>query len=128
MNTFEIERELRCVGPCIVVALDRLNGLKVGRKKVGVVVNTDKSSGPGEHWVAIFLNGKGKGQFFCSFGLPPLHKELVQFMVSNCPKGWTFNNITIQEIDETICGNLCIAFLKAKFAGMKYTQFIARLK
>lgn len=127
METRQIEKQLSRVGPCRVLPIDWLKQLRATGHKMGIVVNTDRSNQPGEHWVAIYLNGTGKGQYFCSFGLPPLHKEIIDFMNRSCPAGWSYNNVTVQQIDETICGNLCIAFLKAKFGGVKYSQFIAQL-
>ena len=38
-----------------------------------LIVNTDSSSEKGEHWIAIIIFPNHTGEYFDSFGLPPLH-------------------------------------------------------
>ena len=38
-----------------------------------MVANTDPSSKPGTHWVAFYFPSKGKGEFFDSYGHPPIY-------------------------------------------------------
>ena len=45
------------------------------------VINTYVSSGPGEHWVAVWFDGRGKAEYFDSFGLPPLHPDIESFIL-----------------------------------------------
>ena len=33
--------------------------------------NTDDGDEPGEHWIALYLAADGRGDYFCSYGLPP---------------------------------------------------------
>jgi len=61
-----------------VFARDQLENVSLDRYPIAFVVNTDKSSGPGEHWVAIFIDQNGRGYYFDSYGRPPL-KEIDQF-------------------------------------------------
>ena len=60
------------------------------------IVNTDPSTKPGEHWVAISKNSDGTGEYFDSYGLPPLHKEFITFMYECFPKGLNLNNSPLQ--------------------------------
>ena len=46
------------------------------KNKFGLIINTDNSDMPGEHWVAIFKNNN-KVEYFDSFGLPPLQEEIA---------------------------------------------------
>ena len=126
MNTLELQMALRYVGRCVVLPIDKIKFTKTDGKPLGLVINTDRSDGPGEHWVAVFLDGKGCGEYFDSFGLPPLRKGIITFMNRNCPVMWSYNTTTVQEFDETVCGNWCVNFLKAKFAGLKFDEFILR--
>ena len=124
MNTREIEQCLAKVGRCAVLPIDYVKHKKTDNRPLGLVVNTDRSSCAGEHWVAIFLDGDGYGEYFDSFGLPPLRRGLIDFMNRNCSVGWCYNTTTLQEFDETVCGNWCVEFLKSKFAGTGYKEFL----
>ena len=35
----------------------------------GIILNLSSSNHPGSHWVAVFVNTNGVGEFFDSFGL-----------------------------------------------------------
>ena len=43
------------------------------------VVNTDPSTAPGGHWVAMFFNNPRSAEFFDSYGLHPLVYGLTDF-------------------------------------------------
>ena len=59
-----------------VFLLDTLSK-KPNKKEYGIV-NFDKSSGPGTHWVAWYKNGKNK-IYFDSYGVqPPI--EVIQYL------------------------------------------------
>lgn len=73
------------------------------------VVNTDVSSRPGEHWVAIILNSPRHGVFFDSFGRRP-EKELEHFMNSNVER-YDFFDVQIQSTSSALCGLFVLAFL-----------------
>lgn len=79
----------------------------------GYVVNLSDSHDskgkqlPGTHWVAFWVE-KGKCCYFDSFGVPPpmsvqtLLKPLVRY---------PYGNITIQNLNSTVCGWYCVDFL-----------------
>src|SRR5690348_8792308 len=91
----------------------------IKQRPAGFVINTDSAAEPGEHWVSIFLSHKGKGEYFDSFGLPPLHIDLVNYLNTNCPNGWTWNNITLQDPEDSSCGKFCQKFIKARARKIK---------
>ncbi len=35
------------------------------------VCNTNDGDEPGEHWIALYLVANIRGEYFCSYGLPP---------------------------------------------------------
>jgi hypothetical protein len=82
----------------------------------GVVINTDKACDPGEHWVAVYMN-KDKAEYFDSFGLPPMHEEIIQFLDKISPDGWQHNSITYQSLYTDTCGNYSVYFLASRFNG-----------
>jgi hypothetical protein len=81
---------------------------------LGIVVNTDSSDEPGEQWVAVNIDRDGMGEYFDSFGLPPLHEEITGFTHDNCPQGWLYNITTFQSIYFQTCGNYCVLYLSYK--------------
>lgn len=92
----------------------------------GLIINTDSSFEKGEHWIAIFLKSKEKGEYFDSFGLPPLHSDFINFLNLHCQKGWSYNTCTIQHYKSKSCGLFCIDFLKSRFKDVSYTSFISK--
>lgn len=88
----------------------------------GVVINTDKAGGPGEHWVAVYLNNSG-AQYFDSFGLVPLHKEIFAFLNRISPNGWYYNKVTFQSLHTDTCGNYCIYYLSLRLNGKSFDDF-----
>ena len=46
------------------------------------VINSDPSSEPGEHWIAVYFDKRGRGEYFDSYGLAPAVVGLESFMDS----------------------------------------------
>ena len=90
----------------------------------GYVCNTHTSSQPGEHWVAIFIDHDGVGEYFDSFGLPPLHASFEMFMNRNCAS-WSYNNRTLQSITSSVCGLYCIYFLVMRSKGYSLRDLLS---
>ena len=91
----------------------------------GVVINTDTSKGPGEHWVAVYLSSSGIAEYFDSFGQPPMHKEIIEFLDNISPKGWYYNPVTFQSLYTNTCGMYCVYYLANRFNGGDYDVFRA---
>ena len=76
------------------------------------IVNTDKSNGKGEHWVAVVLH-KQNCYIYDSFGRhsTSILKPLVG-MLSKKSIHFTDSNYTAEQFGSTqICGQLCISVL-----------------
>ncbi len=59
-----------------------------GIKRMGVVFNTDVSTGPGQHWIAFYMEfnkKKAELNFFDSYGDEP-QKNIKQFMIQMAEK------------------------------------------
>ena len=91
-------------------------------KSTGVIINTDASTGPGKHWVAVY-NGPTHAVYFDSFGLPPLHKDIIQFLDRISPSMWGHNTITFQSESTNTCGLYCLYFLTNYFNGGDFINF-----
>lgn len=75
------------------------------------VVNIDKYTGPGTHWVA-YCKKNNEIFYFDSFGALPPCKELVQYFNSGIDKPKIYYNYaSYQKYDTVICGHLCMSFL-----------------
>ena len=81
-----------------------------------LVCNTDASNLPGEHWISIFIDVNGCGEFFDSFGREP-GDPFVNFMNRNCML-WTFNDKQLQNILSSFCGHYCIFYSIHRSRGM----------
>jgi len=115
------------LGTCIVSSLCslRIHDLyKRGYRKIGIVFNTDVSTGPGQHWFALFADIDSKYQFskityFDSYSSLP-EKEVVVLMnrwknqidemhINELPTCLTFNKVRHQYKD-TECGMYSLYF------------------
>lgn len=88
----------------------------------GLIVNTDKSNMPGEHWVALYKVNDCV-IYFDSFGLPPLHEEIIKFIKANSIKGWYYNTINFQSVYSNTCGVYCVFYLTNYFNGGNFENF-----
>lgn len=65
--------------------------INTNKDSLGCVVNTDVSTGPGQHWVAIFVDLAGKSvEYFDSAGQNP-QPEIIEFLIDTAA---TLNSIT----------------------------------
>lgn len=51
-----------------------------GKTKIGIIFNTDKDTGPGQHWISMFINLKKKVIFFFDSVGDPAPKEIDVFV------------------------------------------------
>ena len=93
---------------------------------LNIIVNTDPSYLKGEHWVCVSIKKDGTGEYFDSFGLPPLKEEIFDFLELNAFKGWTYNQVPLQNITSKTCGNYCVLYIIYKCQGIKRDVFISQ--
>lgn len=123
MNTQELQTILdnnihtRRLGTCRVVARDQLPASIDMTKTAGFILNTDPSFRPGEHWTALFYNGLGTWEFFDSFGLPPRHREVINFIERHSKRPWSYNTYMLQQLLSSTCGLYAVYFLITKARG-----------
>ena len=94
---------------------------KITKFPSSFISNTDTSNQPGSHWIAIYIND-GFGIYFDSFGLPPLHKEYINYLNNYC-NFWCYNSLTLQNINSSTCGLYCILFLKFECNNLSLTDY-----
>ena len=118
-SNFELEDAVRKLNiPSFrgVFLLDTLPR-KPNKKECGIV-NFDKSSGPGTHWVAWYKNGKTK-IYFDSYGVqPPI--EVVEYRGSPI----RYNTDQVQPVGELFCGHLCLYVLTELSTGHEFQKVL----
>ncbi len=87
------------------------------------VCNTDPHTEDGEHWVAIYVDEYGRGEFFDSYGLPPLHRTFLKFLNRNC-SSWTFNEKQLQGLTSQVCGQYCVFYLLHRCRGLSMETIV----
>ena len=83
---------------------------------VAFVCNTHDGDEPGEHWIALYLSSDGRGEYFCSYGLPPRHAAFRTFLNKHCSE-WTHNSKRLQSPLSNVCGQYCVAYVLLRCNG-----------
>jgi hypothetical protein len=87
-----------------------------------LVCNTDKSTKPGQHWIAIHVDTDGRGEHFDSFGRAP-NEQFEVYMNKHCTK-WTFNRRQLQSIISSFCGYYCYMFCMLRCRRVDMTRIV----
>ncbi len=90
-----------------------------------IVVNTDPARRPGRHWICIYLDRDGHGEYFDSFGLEPKH-VFADYMDKNC-FAWTFNRKRMQSIVSRFCGHYCIWYCIMKSRNVSLNELTVNM-
>jgi hypothetical protein len=131
MNTRQIRRILhadiyvrRC--PNVQVCSRDMLPSRLDRSRTACfVINTDTSDLPGSHWVALFYTSLSQFEYFDSFGLPPLHREIASFIRNNSDRPLVYNGRALQDINNSTCGLYAIHFLTIKARGGSMQRVLA---
>ena len=86
-----------------------------------LVCNTDPNTETGEHWIAVHVDEEGNGEYFDSYGLPPLQDAFENCLNRHC-KTWTWNDRQIQQLASTVCGQHCIFYLTQRYLGLSLQE------
>ena len=81
-----------------------------------LVVNTDPSTKPGRHWLAVYITRDGTAEYFDSYGRTPWLPSVQSFLAKN-GKGAVYNHRRLQGIFSTVCGQYCTFFLMHRCRG-----------
>ncbi len=107
---------------CGVLPIDKLPIKKVTRP-CSFIINSDKSTLPGKHWFAIYLPEKGNIEYFDSFGLKPLNKEVYKFFRKNGK--YNYNKFQIQSNTSKSCGKFSALYIAYRSKGLTFKDFIS---
>ena len=96
----------------------------ISGKPACYVINTDSSRGPGEHWVAVWLHHDGRSEYFDSFGLPPRHREIIDFLRRNSVTWYHHNRRLLQNVTSSTCGLYVIYYICMKSRGWSMRRLL----
>ncbi len=114
--------------------------INMGYVRIGVVLNTDVSSGPGKHWCCIFCDFGTAGtesdpwtlEFFNSSGNPPL-EEFHKWLVSRCDHistetGKVCKVIIVRkkqlQFGDSECGVYSLYYIWSRLEGVNHEKFV----
>ena len=92
---------------------------------VAYVVNTQASNHPGEHWVAIYFDRYGNGEFFDSYAFPA---ELYGFdtFMNQHSKQWIANDKPLQSLFGVTCAYFCVCYIILRCREIPMRSIISR--
>ena len=123
LMTFQIDNYLRKNDNYLgTFPLDRLPDLPNKFPK-SIIINTDQSNKPGDHWIAIVLTEK-HAYYFDSFGLGIVDQQIQKFLLPRY-SSIIFNSLCIQHILSEKCGYYCIYFVKRVHNFKSYYKFLS---
>lgn len=130
MNTLDIANVLRnnkFTRPLFkgVFPIDRLPEKKLKLPSF-VIVNTAKSSHPGEHWFAIYIPKYGRYiEIFDSYGRVFSNNFITKFLqINSKKKERLFNNIQLQGTLSDVCGQYCCVYGYFRSRGRSMDEFL----
>lgn len=89
------------------------------------IINSDPSSKPGRHWLAVWFEEESV-YFFCSLGKNPAcyHKNIQTFLKRE-KKRVLHNRKRLQDAKSALCGHYCLLFALTKSRDMPVTQLLS---
>lgn len=92
------------------------------KRAVAVIVNTDPSWKPGQHWVALFKPENGSLEVFDSYGR--LLSEYNKYFTDLYEMKPVENCSTLQSVNSSTCGLFCLYFLYHRINGVSFTTIV----
>ena len=129
MNTSQLQCMLACDpvlrdGVLGVFAADQLP-TRVPSTPCGCIVNTDNSSQPGTHWLALFIQ-TDTVECFDSYGQPPgsYNPLLTRWIQQQHVRNVRVNSTRLQSDFSNVCGLYCVYFLHERLLGQNMDQIV----
>lgn len=89
------------------------------------IINSDVSTGPGEHWVALYSGPKQEYTvIYDSFGVTP-DPRILKFAKTGKKKVIGLNT-QIQDLNSQACGQYCIDFLRSMHKGISPAKYLSQ--
>ena len=88
-----------------------------------LVCNTDPHDKPGTHWIVIYVDKNGRGEYFDSFGMEP-PAVFKDYMNKHC-RNWTFNRRKLQSVLSRFCGHYCCFYCVYRYNGFSMNKIVS---
>ena len=88
-----------------------------------MIINNQKSTEPGEHWIALYFGKNKNSEFFDSFGNSPERFGLEKYIKKHSSK-IKFNKKKLQSDFSLFCGYYCVLYLIYKCKGYSLNYFL----
>jgi hypothetical protein len=125
MNSLEIKKAFKNYNCFIgVFPRDLLPKEKITKRPIALIVNTDPSYLPGQHWIALFINTDNVAEYFDSYGLPPLNKEIFQFLNKLNVEKLVYQTKQLQGLRSSTCGHYCVTFIKLRCQEIPFYKIL----
>jgi len=89
MNTGDIDRILKANSPSMFRGVFSCDTLPKSNVRGLIVCNTDPHDKPGEHWIAMYIDGD-RGEYFDSFGR--VHDNVFEDYLNRHCINWIYND------------------------------------
>ena len=87
------------------------------------ICNSQPHGHVGEHWLLIYVDKHGRGEYFDSYGFPPFYQKFVNFLNTQCTM-WKFNEKQLQGLTSQVCGHYCIFYLLHRCRGLSMDTIV----
>ena len=94
------------------------------RRPSAYVINTDRQEGPGEHWVVVWFDGRGRGEYFDSFGLPAVYRDTEDCTLRHC-QSYRYNQRVLQDPLSSTCGLCSMYYVLKKIRGFSVERLLS---
>ena len=122
METDEVERFINGDRVCREMFQGVFSADTLPNRPRLVICNTDPSYKPGQHWIAIHVDGNGRGEFFDSFGRRP-NQLFERYMNEHCIS-WVYNTRQLQSLISSFCGYYCIFYCMFRSRGINMNGIV----
>lgn len=89
------------------------------------IINLAPKTESGSHWVSLYINKRGRGFYFDSFGFEPKNKHIIAFMKMHS-KTFDYNNKQLQLITSTKCGKYCCVYAVSVLRSRAIKQLLKK--
>ena len=91
------------------------------------IINNQKSTEIGEHWLAVYFDSKKKCYFFDSFGMHQKFYGLNNYLKKKSTE-IIYNKLQLQSFFTEYCGYYCVIFLLLKARKYSFDFIISQFK
>lgn len=90
---------------------------------IGIVVNTQGRDKSGMHWIALYIDENGNGEFMDSLASNEVFDQFRPYLETNC-FSYLIPAYPLQSSISQTCGIYACAFLALRFEGMQLVDFM----